>query len=103
MMDVNCKFFVGQLIHHRLFNYRGVVVDVDPDFQGTAEWYDAVARSQPPKDEPWYHILVDGREEMTYVAEQNLEEDDSQASIRHPLISHFFTQFDQGKYERMMS
>lgn len=103
MIDVNCKFFVGQLICHRLFSYRGVVVDVDPDFQGTEEWYAAVARSQPPKDEPWYHILVDGREGMTYVAERNLEVDASQTGIRHSLISHFFTQFDNGKYEKMMS
>ncbi len=29
------SFGLGQVIHHRLFNYRGVIFDVDPDFKGT--------------------------------------------------------------------
>ena len=31
-------FEIGQIVHHRLFDYRGVVLDVDPDFQGGEEW-----------------------------------------------------------------
>ena len=46
------KFSVGELVHHRLFDYRGVIVDVDQDFQATDEWYDAVAKSRPPKNKP---------------------------------------------------
>jgi len=100
---VECRFFVGQLIHHRRFHYRGVVVDVDPEFQGTEEWYQAVARSRPPKDKPWYHVLVHGSEKMTYVAERHLEQDPSSAPIEHPLIARFFTRFQDGKYIRLMS
>ena len=37
------SFSVGEIIHHQRFDYRGVVVDVDPVFQGTGEWYDAMA------------------------------------------------------------
>ena len=44
------KFSVGELVHHRLFDYRGVIVDVDHKFQGTEEWYEAVAKSRPPKN-----------------------------------------------------
>jgi len=66
------KFTIGQIIHHKLFDYRGVIVDVDFRFLGSDEWYEQVARSHPPKDRPWYHVLVDNAVHQTYVAEQNL-------------------------------
>ena len=67
------KFNIGQIVHHKMFDYRGVIYDVDPVFNGTEEWYQAVAKSRPPKNEPWYHVLVDQASHETYVAEQNLE------------------------------
>jgi len=94
------KFAVGDLVHHRLFDYRGVIVDVDPDFQLTDEWYDNVARSRPPKDKPWYHVLVHEAEHATYVAERNLERDLSASPIRHPMVTHFFVRFENGRYIR---
>lgn len=93
-------FFVGELIHHRLFDYRGVIIDVDATFQLTDEWYENVARSCPPKDRPWYHVLVDGADHTTYVAEQNLERDSSGKAIKHPLIEQFFSRFEGGRYFR---
>ena len=84
------QFGVGQLVHHRLFDYRGVVYDVDPQFRGSEEWYETMARSRPPKDEPWYHVLVHDATHTTYVAERNLEPDESDAPIRHPLIDDYF-------------
>jgi heat shock protein HspQ len=92
------KFTIGQCIHHKLFDYRGVIVDVDPVFQGTGEWYDAVARSRPPKDKPWYYVLVDDSDHETYVAEQNLSADVTDDPVRHPLIDVFFDRFDKGHY-----
>jgi len=59
MSEHEAKFQVGKIVHHKLFDYIGVVFDVDPTFQGTDEWYEHVARSRPPKDKPWYHVLVD--------------------------------------------
>jgi heat shock protein HspQ len=94
------KFSVGQLVHHRLFDYRGVVVDVDPRFQSSEEWYQAVARSRPPKNKPWYHVLVHGATHTTYVAERNLESDDSGTPIAHPMLEHFFSRFENGRYVR---
>lgn len=91
-------FGPGQRVHHRLFDYRGVVVDVDEVFAGTEQWYDEVARTRPPKDEPWYHVLVHDAEHTTYVAERNLEPDASDAEIRHPLLSHFFEGLRDGVY-----
>lgn len=92
------KFSIGDLIQHRLFEYRGVVVDVDATFQSTEQWYEAMAKSQPPKDKPWYHVLVHGATHSTYVAEQNLEPDASDEPINHPMIEQFFTRFENGRY-----
>ncbi len=83
-------FHVGQLIHHKLFGYRGVVIDVDSHFLGTEEWYRDVARSRPPKDRPWYHVLVDGAEQQTYVAERNLEPDEEGGPVDHPEVAMHF-------------
>ena len=79
------KFFVGQIVHHKKFDYRGVVFDVDATFQGTDEWQELVARSRPPKHMPWYHVLVDGAEHTTYMAERHLESDERGKRIKHPL------------------
>ena len=92
------SFFVGQLVHHVRFGYRGVVFDVDPMFQGTDEWYEKVARSRPPKNRPWYHVLVDGAEHTTYVAERHLEPDAESKPIRHPLVQVLCGAWREGRY-----
>jgi len=98
MHSGGARFAPGQLIHHRLFDYRGVVIDVDPVYQGSDQWYEQVARSRPPKDRPWYHVLVDGAEHTTYVAERNLEPDTSDRPIEHPLIGDYFSEFKGDGY-----
>ncbi len=92
------RFSVGDVVQHKLFDYRGVIVDVDTHFRGTEAWYEAVARSRPPKDRPWYHVLPHGAQHQTYVAEQNLEPDHSGLPIQHPLVGHYFTDFINGRY-----
>lgn len=92
------RFRVGQLVNHKLFGYRGVVVDVDATFQGDDEWYEAVARTRPPKDRPWYRVLVHDAEHMTYVAERNLEPDISGEPVRHPALSEVLGDFRDGRY-----
>jgi len=94
------KFSPGQVIHHKKYDYRGVIVDVDPEFASSEEWYEQVAVSRPPKDRPWYHVLVDGGEHMTYVAEQHLEPDPRQEQIEHPALGQFFDRFIDGRYRR---
>ena len=91
-------FFVGQIVRHLRFGYRGVVFDVDPTFQGTDEWYETVARSRPPKDRPWYHVLVDGALHATYVAERHLEPDDTGDPVRHPLVAVLCGDYRNGRY-----
>lgn len=99
-MNQSAKFFIGQIVHHNRFDYRGVVVDVDATFQGTDAWYDQVARSRPPKDRPWYRVLVDGGEHETYVAERHLEPDSEKRPISHPAIELVFTGFEDGVYRQ---
>ena len=98
MIAVKPKFAIGQLVHHRLFDYRGVVVEVDQTFQLSEEWYEQVARSRPPKDQPWYQVLVHGADQTTYVAERNLERGPSGQPVEHPLLRRFFDKFSDGFY-----
>lgn len=98
MTNSEAKFHVGQLVHHRLFDYRGAIVDVDPTFQGTSEWYEEVARSRPPKDKPWYRVLVHDAQHETYVAERNLEPDEAGGPINHPMVDRVFNEFRDGRY-----
>jgi heat shock protein HspQ len=98
MAERKAKFSVGDLIHHRLFGYLGVIVDVDARFEGSEAWYEQVARSRPPKDRPWYHVLPHNTGHTTYVAERNLEPDDRLEPIEHPLLSQFFDDFRDGRY-----
>lgn len=100
-MSVEMKtasFTVGELVHHQMFDYRGVVVDVDSEFNGTEEWYEQVAKSRPPKDQPWYHVLVDQSDRQTYVAQRNLDVDPDPRPIEHPLVDLFFEEFRDGIY-----
>ena len=92
------RFRIGDVVEHKRFDYRGVVIGVDPQFAGTDEWYEAVARSRPPKDRPWYHVLPNGGAHQTYVADRNLQPDHSGGPVEHPLVQTYFTHFVDGRY-----
>ncbi len=92
------RFSIGELVHHKKFGYRGVIVDVDAEYSGSEEWYEHMARSRPPKDAPWYHVLVHDAQHSTYVAERHLEPDDSGEQINHPALGRFFDRFENGRY-----
>jgi heat shock protein HspQ len=92
------RFAIGDLVRHRLFDYRGVVYDVDPGFMLSDAWYEEVARSRPPRDAPWYRVLVHNAIHETYVAERNLEADPSGEPVLHPLVPAHFADFLDGRY-----
>ena len=98
MDPITVQFTIGQVVHHVLFDYRGVVFDVDPCFSGTEDWYEKIARSRPPRDKPWYHVMVDGERHTTYVAEKNLEIDAGAKPIKHILLGTVFGGFENGVY-----
>jgi heat shock protein HspQ len=91
-------FSVGQIVRHKRLGYRGVVVDVDATFSLSQAWYEQMARSRPPKDKPWYHVLVHQAQHQTYVAERHLEIDAGSAQIDHPLLGAHFDRFVDGQY-----
>lgn len=94
MSEPSAHFRVGDVVHHKRFDYRGVVIGVDPEFRGTEAWYQLMATSQPPKDRPWYQVLPHGASHRTYVAERNLEPDTSGEQVEHPELGRFFQSFD---------
>ena len=47
---------------------------------------------------PWYHVLVDGAEHPTYVAERHLESDERGEPIAHPLVGEICGDFQEGRY-----
>jgi len=98
MESRQARFTVGQLISHKLFNYRGVIFDVDPCFMGSEKWYAEVALTRPPRDRPWYRVLVHNASHETYVAERNLLPDESVEPVIHPLLDTYFTEFRGGRY-----
>jgi heat shock protein HspQ len=97
-VSAQAKFSIGQTVSHRLFGYRGVIYDVDPVFLGSEEWYDQVAKSRPPKDQPWYRVLVHDAPHETYVAERNLTADSSGGAVVHPAVGDLFSEFRDGVY-----
>ncbi|HRD29227.1 MAG TPA: heat shock protein HspQ, partial [Caulobacter sp.] len=62
------KFAIGQVVRHRIFPFRGVIFDVDPEFANTEEWWESIPEDiRPRKDQPFYHLLAENNEN-TYVA-----------------------------------
>jgi heat shock protein HspQ len=95
------KFAIGQVVRHRLFPFRGIVFDVDPQFNNTEEWYQAIPQEvRPSKDQPFYHLLAENSETeyIAYVSEQNLLEDQSGEPVRHPQLREMFDRKPDGQY-----
>jgi len=92
-------FTIGQVVRHKQYGYRGVVVDFDMSCHATSEWYES-NQTQPPRDQPWYHILIHGSNGNTYAAQENLIADSLEEPIHHPLLVVFFETVDTGTYER---
>lgn len=108
MAEETAKYHVGQVIHHTLFDYRGVIVDVDPDFRVGGELKAVEQRpakmgdpdAQRPAPQPWYHVLVDGSADRTYVSEDNLEPDPRGGPVEHPDLIDYFTDLSAQGYVR---
>ena len=94
------RFAIGDVVRHRLFDFRGVVFDVDPEFANSEEWYQAIPEDlRPSKDQPFYHLLAENAETnyVAYVSQQNLVSDESEEPVDHPAIPTMFDRQD-GRY-----
>lgn len=95
------KFRIGQIVRHRLFPFRGVIFDVDPEFGNTDEWYESIpVEARPRKDQPFYHLLAENAETeyIAYVSEQNLLDDEDGPPVRHPQVREMFDKGPDGTY-----
>ena len=101
-MLTTAKFALGQVVKHRLYPFRGVIFDVDPEFANTEEWWQSIPEEvRPRKDQPYYHLLAENAETTytAYVSEQNLLPDDSGKPVGHPKVKSMFGDFGGDCYE----
>ncbi len=95
MDSKKAKFSIGDVVKHKHFNFRGVIYDVDFEFNNSEEWYESIPKDvRPRKDQPFYHLLAENNEITyeAYVSEQNLIIDNSKEPIRHPLVNEVFSE-----------
>ena len=95
------KFAIGQVVRHRSYPLRGVIVDVDPEFGHGDAWWDALpVENRPERRQPYYHVIAEGMDDdrAAYVSEQNLMADASGDPVSHPEASRQFAGFHDGRY-----
>lgn len=93
------RFSRGQLVRHKRYGYRGVIVEFDSHCRAPEEWVQS-NQTQPDRAQPWYHVLVHGATSVTYAAQTSLDEDPSGERVEHPLVDQFFESFEGGHYVR---
>ena len=102
-MDIPlARFTIGDVVRHKLFDFRGVVFDVDPFFANSEEWYEAIPEAlRPSKGQPFYHLLAENAETtyVAYVSQQNLVVDESDEPVDHPDIGAMFDRLEGGRYQ----
>ncbi|HUN10884.1 MAG TPA: heat shock protein HspQ [Rhabdaerophilum sp.] len=101
MKSSEAKFTIGQVVRHRIYPFRGVIFDVDPEFANTEEWWLSIPEDmRPRKDQPFYHLFAENEENeyIAYVSEQNLLPDDTGKPLRHPQISEMFEPGSEGQF-----
>lgn len=101
MFKFAAKYHLGQVVRHRQHPFRGVIFDVDPEFNNTEEWYAAIPEeSRPSKQQPYYHLLAENERSyyVAYVSEQNLLPDETGEPVEHPDLADMFGEFEDGRY-----
>ena len=101
MSITNTQFSIGQVVRHRVYEFRGVIVDVDPEFSNTEEWWQSIPEEvRPSKDQPFYHLLAENESNAyeAYVSEQNLLVDESGEPVNHPQVAEVFGEFLGNSY-----
>ena len=96
------KFSIGDIVKHKHFEFRGVIYDVDFEFNNSEEWYQSIPKNvRPRKDQPFYHLLADNGNMFynAYVSEQNLVVEQSPKQVNHPDINFYFSEFDGKRYQ----
>ncbi|WP_404480527.1 heat shock protein HspQ [Novosphingobium sp. BL-52-GroH] len=100
--QMRARFAIGDVVRHRLHDFRGVVFDIDPVFANSEEWYQSIpADVRPMRDQPYYHLLAENEESsyVAYVSQQNLMEDAEGGPVDHPSLSQMFEDYVEGHYQ----
>ena len=95
-------FNIGDIVKHRIYPFRGVIIDVDPEFSNTEEWYQSIpAEIRPSRNQPYYHLMAENTETFytAYVSQQNLVKDGENGPLEHPDLEEMFSGMDKGKYQ----
>ncbi len=100
------RFGIGDVVKHRMFDFRGVVFDIDPVFANSEEWYSSIPEHmRPRREQPFYHLLAENEESsyVAYVSQQNLLSDAEGGPVDHPQVDELFEQFKDGRYRLRQS
>jgi heat shock protein HspQ len=95
------RFGIGDIVRHKIYDFRGVVFDIDPVFANSDEWYESIPKEvRPPREQPFYHLLAENGEAsyIAYVSQQNLMADGDAGPVDHPNVAELFDEFDDGRY-----
>lgn len=95
------RFAIGDIVRHRLYDFRGVIFDIDPVFANSEEWFQSIpADMRPAREQPYYHLLAENGESsyVAYVSQQNLEGDGEGGPVDHPSVTEIFDDFADGRY-----
>ncbi len=99
--NARTRFALGEVVRHRIFDFRGVVFDIDPVFANSEEWYAAIPENiRPDREQPFYHLFAENEEGsyVAYVSQQNLVTDAAAGPVEHPEVAQMFEPFDNGRY-----
>jgi heat shock protein HspQ len=100
-ITAEARFAIGDVVRHRMFDFRGVVFDIDPVFANSEDWYQAIPEQvRPRKDQPFYHLFAENAESsyIAYVSQQNLVPDADQGPVNHPAIEGYFDEWGGERY-----
>jgi len=98
---IETNYSIGQVVRHKYLDFRGVIFDVDPEFNNTEEWYQSIPQQiRPRKDQPFYHVFAENDDVFytAYVSQQNLVDDGENGPLEHPDLDEIFSGMKKGKY-----
>eukprot|EP01147_Barroeca_monosierra_P001770 gene1769-4882_t len=89
------QFRVGQVIRHKVYGYRGIIVGWDTVAKAPQDWYNRMHVSESKRRHPFYSVLVDTRDrgpqaQTTYVWQGNImpyKQCSDASRIEHPKCS----------------
>ena len=101
-LSSKARYAIGDVVRHKVFDFRGVIYDIDPVFANSEEWYDSIPEHvRPAREQPFYHLMAENGDSsyIAYVSQQNLVADGESGPIDHPSVDELFEAFAKGRYK----